>query len=55
MEDNLDRNLVQERFVATIAGFFGLVALLLAAIGLYGEMSEAVERRTRESSIRMAL
>src|SRR5206468_967851 len=34
MEDNLNRNLMQERFVATLGGLFGLVALLLAAIGL---------------------
>jgi predicted permease len=55
MEDNVNRNLVQERFVATLGGFFGLVALLLAAIGLYGVVSQAVTRRTREIGIHMAL
>jgi predicted permease len=55
MEDNLNSVLAQERFVATLGGFFGGVALLLASLGLYGVMSQAVTRRTREIGIRIAL
>jgi len=55
METVVDNSIVQERFVAQLASFFSLFALLLACIGLYGIMSYGVVKRTKEMGIRMAL
>jgi predicted lysophospholipase L1 biosynthesis ABC-type transport system permease subunit len=51
----INNTLLRERLLALLAGFFAIVAVVLAAVGLYGVLSYSVVRRTKEIGIRVAL
>ncbi|PYR19883.1 MAG: hypothetical protein DMF98_24205 [Acidobacteria bacterium] len=55
LSEQADATIVQERMMATLAGAFGLLALTLACVGLYGLLAYSVARRFKEIGIRLAL
>lgn len=55
LDERLDHYITAQRLMAVLAGFFGIAALLIAAVGLFGLMSFHVTQRTTELAVRLAL
>ena len=55
LSEAVDRSLAEQKLLAKLAGFFGILALLLASLGLYGVIAYSVARRANEIGIRMTL
>jgi predicted permease len=51
----VDRSIVRERMLATVAGFFGILAVIVAALGIFGVIAFQVSRRVSELGLRLAL
>jgi predicted permease len=55
LEELASRSVARERLISSLVGAFGILAVVVACLGLYGTMSYAVERRTNEIGVRLAL
>ncbi|MEX2263455.1 MAG: FtsX-like permease family protein [Bryobacteraceae bacterium] len=55
LEEHVDNTILRERLLALLAGFFGVLALIVSCLGIYGVTAFQVTRRTNEIGIRMAL
>src|SRR5215468_2258197 len=55
LEEQVDRSIAKQSLIAQLSAFFGILAVFLACIGIYGLLSYSVARRTSELGIRLAL